>query len=59
MSVHREKRVIAERKLSELEMSMERKREKQNKEMLSQLKSAIEEEVAALKCEVCKTYNKS
>ncbi len=60
MSEHREKRLIAEKKLSELEMmSMDRKSEKENKEMLKQLKSAIKEEIASLKCKVCDSDNKS
>ncbi len=59
MSEHREKRLIAEKKLRELEMSIDKKREKENKEMLKQLKSAIKEEIAALKCKVCDSDNKS
>ncbi|XP_078365872.1 uncharacterized protein LOC144650086 isoform X4 [Oculina patagonica] len=51
VSEHREKRLIAEKKLRELEMTtMDKKSEKENKEMLKQLKSAIKEEIAALKC---------
>lgn len=55
MAEHREMRLIAEKKLSELKRNMDRKKEKEQNEMLRELKSAIKEEIATLKSQVCET----
>jgi len=52
---HREMRLIAEKKLSELKRNMDKKKEKEQNEMLRELKSAIKEEIATLKSQVCET----
>ncbi|KAJ7331108.1 hypothetical protein OS493_020809 [Desmophyllum pertusum] len=48
---HREKRLIAERKITELKTNKDNKGKIEHEEMLRQLKSAFKEEVATLKCE--------
>ena len=53
MTEHREKRLIAERKITELKTNKDNKGKIEHEEMLRQLKSAFKEEVATLKCEVC------
>lgn len=55
MAEHREMRLIAEKKLSELKRNMDRKKEKEQNEMLRELKTAIKEEIATLKSQVCET----
>lgn len=55
MAEHREMRLIAEKKLSELKRNMDKKKEKEQNEMLRELKSAIKEEIATLKSQVCET----
>ncbi|XP_020610917.1 uncharacterized protein LOC110049467 [Orbicella faveolata] len=49
---HSEKLLIADKRLAELEANMDTKRETENKEMVKQLKSAMKEEIAALKSKV-------
>ena len=52
MTEHSEERPTCEKKLREIETRMDEKREKENKELLRELKTVIKEEFAALKCEV-------
>lgn len=54
---HSEKLLIADKRLAELEANMDTKRETENKEMVKQLKSAMKEEIAALKSKVRETYS--
>ena len=55
MAKHREMQLVAETKLSELKRNMDKKKEKEQNEMLRDLKSAIKEEIATLKSQVCET----
>ena len=52
---HRDMRLTTERRLSTLKMSMDKKKENEQNEMLGELKSAIKEEFATLKSQVCET----
>ena len=54
----REMRLTAEKRLSALQTNMDKKKEKEQKEMLGELKSALKEEIATLKSQVCKTSSK-
>ena len=54
----REMRLTAEKRLSALQTNMDKKKEKEQKEMLEKLKSALKEGIATLKSQVCKTSSK-
>ena len=51
----REMRLTAEKRLGALETNMDKKKEKEQKEMLGELKSALKEGIATLKSQVCET----
>lgn len=51
----REMRLTAEKRLGALETNMDKKKEKEQKEMLAELKSALKEGIATLKSQVCET----
>ena len=53
MAEHREMRLAAEKRLRALEMDVDKKKEKEQNEMLGELKSAIKEEFGTLKSQVC------
>ena len=55
LAEQREMRLTAEKRLSALQTNMDKKREKEQKEMLGELKSALKEEIATLKLRVCET----
>ena len=48
-------RLTAEKRLGALETNMDKKKEKEQKEMLGELKSALKEGIATLKSQVCET----
>ena len=48
-------RLTAEKRLGALETNMDKKKEKERKEMLGELKSALKEGIATLKSQVCET----
>ena len=54
----REMRLTAEKRLGALETNMDKKKEKEQKEMLAELKSALKEGIATLKSKVCETSSK-
>ena len=51
----REMRLTAEKRLGAIETNMDKKKEKEQKEMLAELKSALKEGIATLKSQVCET----
>ena len=55
MAEQREMRLTAEKRLNALQANMEKKKEKEQNEMLGKLKSAVKEEIATLKSQVCET----
>ena len=51
------KLLLADKRLAELEASMDTKRKIHNKEMIKQLKTTIKEEVATMKSKVRETHS--
>lgn len=54
MAEQREMRLTAEKRLNALQTDMDKKKEKEQNEMLGKLKSAVKEEIATLKSKVCR-----
>ena len=54
MAEQREMRLTAEERLTALQTNMNKKKEKEQMEMLGKLKSEIKEEIATLKTQVCR-----
>lgn len=52
MTEQREMRLTAEKRLNALQTDMDKKKEKEQNEMLGKLKSAVKEEIATLKSKV-------
>ena len=54
MTEQREMRLTAEKRLNALQTDMDKKKDKEQNEMLGKLKSAVKEEIATLKSKVCR-----
>ena len=57
MAEQREMRLTAEKRLDALQTNMDKKKEKEQKEILGEMKSALKEGIATLKSQVCETSN--